>query len=67
MSRTLTVAALQLPLNLPDERENIAAVGSLVEQAAKGGAQVSERGENVERLGGGAPLLVSVANRWCGH
>ncbi|NVD46098.1 N-carbamoylputrescine amidase [Qipengyuania atrilutea] len=36
----LTVAALQLALNAADERENIAAVGSLVEQAAKGGAQV---------------------------
>ena len=30
----LTVAALQLPLGLSDESENIAAVAALVEQAA---------------------------------
>ena len=37
---TLTVAALQLALNSPDEGENIAAVAALVEQAAGQGAQV---------------------------
>lgn len=37
---TLTVAALQLPLGLSDEGENIAAVSALVEQAAAQGAQV---------------------------
>ena len=36
----LTVAALQLPLGLRNESENIAAVAALVEQAAKAGAQV---------------------------
>ena len=39
-SRTLTVAALQLPLGLADEQANIAAVAALVEQAAGAGAQV---------------------------
>ena len=38
--RTLAVAALQLPLGSADERENIAAVAALVEQAAGQGAQV---------------------------
>jgi N-carbamoylputrescine amidase len=38
--RTLSVAALQLPLASWDEGENIAAVTALVEQAAKEGAQV---------------------------
>ena len=38
--RTLAVAALQLPLGAADERENIAAVSVLVEQAAARGAQV---------------------------
>ncbi|WEK45841.1 MAG: N-carbamoylputrescine amidase [Candidatus Andeanibacterium colombiense] len=37
---TLTVAALQLALNSADERDNIAAVGALVEEAAADGAQV---------------------------
>ncbi len=37
---TLTVAALQLPLGSEDEGENIAAVSSLVEEAAGKGAQV---------------------------
>ena len=37
---TLTVAALQLPLGLTTESDNIAAVAALVEQAAKAGAQV---------------------------
>jgi len=37
---TLTVAALQLALNSPDEGENIAAVSALVEEAAGKGAQV---------------------------
>jgi len=37
---TLTVAALQLALNAEDERDNIAAVGALVEEAAADGAQV---------------------------
>jgi len=36
----VTVAALQLALNSPDEAENIAAVSALVEQAAAAGAQV---------------------------
>lgn len=36
----LTVAALQLTLNAPDEVDNIAAVAALVEQAAARGAQV---------------------------
>ena len=39
-ARTLTVAALQLPLALPDEAANIAAVAELVEAAAGQGAQV---------------------------
>ena len=38
--RTLSVAALQLPLGSADERENIAAVSALVERAAGEGAQV---------------------------
>ncbi len=37
---TLAVAALQLPLGSNDEAENIAAVSSLVEEAASNGAQV---------------------------
>ena len=37
---TLTIAALQLPLGSPDQRENIAAVAALVERAAAQGAQV---------------------------
>lgn len=37
---TLTVAALQLALGSADERENIAAVSALVEEAASKGAQV---------------------------
>jgi N-carbamoylputrescine amidase len=37
---TLTVAALQLALGSTDERENIAAVSALVEEAAGRGAQV---------------------------
>ncbi len=37
---TITVAALQLALNSPDEGENIAAVSALVEQAVEGGAQI---------------------------
>ncbi|MBS0481602.1 MAG: N-carbamoylputrescine amidase [Proteobacteria bacterium] len=40
MTRTLTVAALQLPLGSPDEAENIVAVSMLVEEAAKQGAQL---------------------------
>ncbi|WP_338467002.1 N-carbamoylputrescine amidase [Novosphingobium sp. ZN18A2] len=36
----ITVSALQLPLGLEDEAENIAAVAALVEQAAGRGAQV---------------------------
>ncbi len=40
MTRTLTVAALQLALGSSDEGENIAAVSALVEQAAGEGAQV---------------------------
>ena len=39
-ARTLTVAALQLPLGSPDEAENIGAVAALVEAAAGQGAQV---------------------------
>ncbi len=39
-SRTLAVAALQLPLGSGDEAENIAAVSALVERAAGEGAQV---------------------------
>lgn len=39
-ARTLTIAALQLPLGSADEADNIAAVAALVEQAAAGGAQV---------------------------
>jgi len=38
--REITVAALQLPLGLADEAENIAAVSELVEQAAARGAQL---------------------------
>ena len=37
---TLTVAALQLALNAPDEADNIAAVAALVEQAAGQGARI---------------------------
>lgn len=37
---TLTVAALQLSLGSPEEAENIAAVGALVEEAAAQGAKV---------------------------
>ena len=37
---TITVAALQCALNAPDERDNIAAVAVLVEQAAGQGAQI---------------------------
>ncbi|MDE2435123.1 MAG: N-carbamoylputrescine amidase [Sphingomonadales bacterium] len=40
MTRTLTVAALQLPLGSADEVENIVAVSMLVEEAARQGAQV---------------------------
>ena len=36
----VTVAALQLALNSSDERENIAAVSALVEEAAEQGAQI---------------------------
>jgi N-carbamoylputrescine amidase len=36
----ITVAALQLALNSPDEAENIAAVAALVEEAAAQGAQI---------------------------
>ncbi len=36
----VTVAALQLALNSPDEAENIAAVSALVEQAARQGARI---------------------------
>ena len=39
-ARTLTVAALQLPLGSGDEGENIAATSALVERAAGRGAQV---------------------------
>ena len=38
--REITVAALQLALNAPDEADNIAAVAALVEQAAAQGAQI---------------------------
>jgi len=38
--REITVAALQLPLGLADEAENITAVSELVEQAAARGAQL---------------------------
>ena len=38
--REITVAALQLPLNSPDEAENIEAVSALVEDAAGCGAQI---------------------------
>jgi N-carbamoylputrescine amidase len=37
---TLTVAALQLALNAPDEGDNIAAVAAMVEQAARDGARI---------------------------
>jgi N-carbamoylputrescine amidase len=40
MATTLSVAALQLPLGSSDEVENIVAVSMLVEEAARGGAQV---------------------------
>ncbi|MBS0475642.1 MAG: N-carbamoylputrescine amidase [Proteobacteria bacterium] len=40
MTRTLSVAALQLPLGSPDEVENIVAVSMLVEEAARQGAQL---------------------------
>ncbi len=36
----VTLAALQLALNSPDEAENIAATAALVEQAAQAGAQI---------------------------
>jgi len=36
----ITVAALQLALNSPDEAANIAAVAALVEEAAARGAQL---------------------------
>lgn len=39
MNRSITVAALQLPL-MGSEAENIASVGALVEKAAAGGAQI---------------------------
>ena len=39
-SREVTVAALQLALDAPDEAENIAAVSALVEEAAKQGARI---------------------------
>ena len=38
--RELTISVLQLPLALPDEADNIAAVSQLVEEAAGKGAQV---------------------------
>ncbi|KPL69425.1 N-carbamoylputrescine amidase [Erythrobacter sp. SG61-1L] len=38
--RQITVAALQLALNAEDERDNIAAVGALVEEASASGAQI---------------------------
>ncbi|HTN14226.1 MAG TPA: N-carbamoylputrescine amidase [Sphingomonadaceae bacterium] len=38
--RQITVAALQLALNAEDERDNIAAVGALVEEASANGAQI---------------------------
>lgn len=37
---TITVAALQLALNAPDEADNIAAVAALVEDAARRGARI---------------------------
>ncbi len=37
---TLSVAALQLSLNRPNEGDNIAAVASLVEEAADKGAKL---------------------------
>ena len=37
---TIAVAALQLPLNAPDEADNIAAVAALVEDAAARGAKI---------------------------
>ena len=37
---TVTVAALQLHLNLEAEADNIAAVSALVEEAAQQGAQI---------------------------
>lgn len=40
MTRSITVAALQLALGSADERENIAAVSALVEEAAGKGAQI---------------------------
>ena len=40
MARTVSVAALQLDLSSHDERENIAAVAALVEEAAGKGAQI---------------------------
>src|SRR5689334_12748104 len=40
MTHTVTVAALQLQLNLEHEAENIAAVSALVEEAARQGAQI---------------------------
>ncbi len=40
MARTVSVAALQLDLSSHDERENIAAVSALVEEAAGMGAQI---------------------------
>jgi N-carbamoylputrescine amidase len=40
MTRSLIVAALQLPLGSPDAADNIAAVSALVEQAAAKGAQL---------------------------
>ena len=40
MARTVSVAALQLDLSSHDERENIAAVSALVEEAAVKGAQI---------------------------
>ena len=38
--REITIAALQLPLNAPDEAANIEAVSALVEDAANRGAQI---------------------------
>jgi len=40
MTRSITVAALQLALGSADERENIAAVSAVVEEAAGKGAQI---------------------------
>ncbi len=40
MTRTVTVAALQLALDSEDERENVDAVAALVEKAAGQGAQI---------------------------